>query len=111
MFTEVFLITTDPNVSYSKLFQLHVISQIVLSILFHTLIYIGFANTISYIFLGRVLSNTTNRRLLISLILIMTGGYVARMYHVQDIYTAYNKDVVKAREHINKLFISWVFIG
>lgn len=111
MFTDVFLITTDPTLPVSSLLRVRVISQIVLSIVFHTIVYMGFVNVVSYVFFGRMLSSAINQRLLVALLLIMVAGYVARMIHVRDIYRAYHQDETKSRDHINRLFISWVFIG
>ena len=111
MFTDVFLTTTDPKLSIDQFFQGKIISKIILSILFHTVIYTAFFNLISYIFFGKMLSNKINQRLLICALLIMTGGYLARFYHVKEIYRAYNNDETRTREHINQLFISWLFVG
>jgi hypothetical protein len=41
----------------------------------------------------------------------MIFGYVGRHYEVKDIYNAYGKNMEKARAHIDKLFITWIFIG
>ena len=111
MFTNVFLITTDPTLPVSSLLRFQVISQIVLSIVFHTIVYMGVVNTFSYVFFGRMLSSTINQRLLVALLLIMAVGYIARMVHVREIYRAYHQDETRSRDHINRLFISWVFIG
>jgi hypothetical protein len=111
MLTEVFLATTDPNLSLSQVFRTQLFVQIVLSIVFHTIIYAGFFNLMSAIFVGKALSVAINQRLATALLVIMTCGYLARTYHVKEIYRAYRGDVAKARDHVNKLFISWVFIG
>jgi hypothetical protein len=111
MFTDIFLTTTNPTLSLSQLFLPNVVSKIVQSVIFHTIIYTVFFNLISYIFLGKVLSNKVNQRLIVCAILIMTFGYLARFYHVKEIYNAYNHDETKTREHINHRFISWLFMG
>jgi hypothetical protein len=41
----------------------------------------------------------------------MVFGFVARFLHVKDIYKAYNNDLDKTRSHLDKLFISWIFIS
>jgi hypothetical protein len=111
MFTDVFLTTTNPTLSIDQFFQGKIISKIALSIIFHTIIYTVFFNVISFVFFGKMLSNKINQRLLICALLIMTGGYLARFYHVKEIYNAYNHDEKRTREHINHLFITWLFVG
>ena len=111
MFTDVFLTTTNPKLTIDQFFQSKIISKIGLSIIFHTVRYTAFFNVISYIFFGKVLSNRINQRLMISALLIMTFGYLARFYHVKEIYNAYNHDEKRTREHINHLFITWLFVG
>lgn len=111
MFTDVFLVTTDPTRTVSQIFSSQILLKIIFSIVFHTIIYVGFFNLASFIFLGSPLSQPVNRRLVIAALTIMTLGYLGRMYHVREIYRAYQGDAAKTREHVNKLFISWVFIG
>ena len=110
MFTDVYLRTTDPTVTFSQMIRAS-IEGIVLSTLFHTLIYCIFANLASYVFLGAILSSTVQFRLAISLLLIMFFGYMARFFHVKEIFQAYHHDKEKTREHLDKLYISWIFIG
>jgi hypothetical protein len=110
MFTKLYLSTTDPNITIHKMISENSVPLLV-SILFHTIVYMLFVNLVSYIFFGKLLSMKINNRLFIILIIIMTFGYIARFYHVKDIYQAYNKDMVKTRKHLDKLFISWIFIA
>lgn len=111
MFTDLFLTTTNPELQIHQLLQVKVIYKIAISIIFHTIIYTAFFNIISLVFFGKLLSNKINQRLIICALLIMTGGYFARFYHVKEIYNAYNNDKKRTREHINNLFITWLFIG
>jgi uncharacterized membrane protein (DUF485 family) len=111
MFTEAFLVTTDPNVTLSQVWHSPVLVNIVAAIVFHLVIYTAFFNLASAIFTGKLLSAAINQRIVLALLVIMTGGYLARIYHVKDIYRAYRGDTARAREHVNKLFISWIFIG
>jgi hypothetical protein len=109
MFTEVYLTTTNPkstSADYKK-----IMGKIAITIIVHTLIYAGFCNLVSYIFLGKVLNKEINVRLFSCLIAIMISGFVARYYHVKDVYNAYNGDIVKTRNHLDKLYISWIFIS
>ena len=111
MFTDIFLQTTDPNLTMTQLFRSQILLQILFSIVFHIIIYVFFFNLASFIFLGKILSNVVNQRLICFLFIIMTVGYFSRIYHVKEIHRAYTGDNVKTREHTNQLFISWVFIG
>ena len=111
MFTEIFLLTTDPHLTLSQFFSYEILTQILFSIMFHTIIYVCFFNLASFIFLGKILSNVMNQRLIVSALVIMSFGYLARIYHVKDVFRAYNGDIVKTREHIQHLFVSCVFIA
>ena len=110
MFTELYLHSTDPKICLEKMIRENS-GLLLLSIIFHTIIYSSFLNLISFIFLGKTLSSIINIRLIIVLLIIMSIGYIGRFYHVKDIYKAYGENMGKAREHIDKFFISWVFIG
>ena len=68
-------------------------------------------NMVHFIFFRKILSNGTNKLLLMALITIMFFGFFARFVHVKDIYKAYNGDMTKIRAHIDKLYISWIFIS
>jgi len=110
MFTDVYLRTTDPTVSFSRMIHDN-IEGIILSTLFHTFIYCVFANLTSYVFFGEILSFKIQYRLAISLLLIMFFGYMARFFHVKEVFQAYHRDKEKTKEHLDKLYISWIFIG
>jgi hypothetical protein len=110
MFTDLYLSTTNPKLSLSEIISQNSI-PLVVSILFHTIVYMLFVNLVSYIFFGKLLSMKINNRLFVVLFVIMTFGYIARFYHVKDVYQAYNKDMIKTRNHLDKLFISWIFIA
>ena len=110
MFTELYLSTTNPNLSLSEMISQNTV-PLVISIIFHTIVYILFVNIVYYIFFGKLLSMKINNRLFVILIIIMTFGYIARFYHVKDVYQAYDKDMVKTRNHLDKLYIGWIFIA
>lgn len=110
MFTELYLSTTNPNISLSKMISQNSI-LLLISIIFHTIMYMSFVNIVSYIFFDRLLSMKINNRLFVVLFVIMTFGYIARFYHVKDVYQAYNKDIIKTRNHLDKLYIGWIFIA
>ncbi len=110
MFTKLYLSTTNPNISLSEMISQNS-GPLLVSIIFHTILYILVANIVYYIFFDKLLSMKINNRLFIILIIIMTFGYIARFYHVKDIYQAYNKDIIKTRTHLDKLFIGWIFIA
>lgn len=111
MFTALYLQTTNPELPYAGLFSIPIFSGIILSIVFHTLLYLGFANVASSIFLGKTLSVSINIRLIFALVLIMLSGFIGRLVHVKEMYRAYDKDMKKTREHIDKHYISWVFLS
>ena len=111
MFTELYLQTTDPNLPFSQLISTPILTNILISIVFHTVVYASFVNLLSFIFTGKTLSTPINYRLLLSLLLIMSFGFIARFFHVKEIYKAYNNDLDKTRIHLDKLFISWIFIS
>jgi hypothetical protein len=107
MFTDVYLSTTNPELPISNIISI----EVIFSVIFHTIVYAGFFNLASYIFLGKILSRLVNARLLISLSIIMFFGFFARFVHVKEIYKSYNYNLEKTRNHMDKLYISWVFIS
>jgi len=111
MFTKLYLDTTNPKLELSNLFQPQIFTPMIISILFHTIIYISFFNLISYLFLDKYLSSKINIKMLIFLIVFMFFGFIARIIHVKDVYHAYNNDMDKTIDHLNKLYISWIFIS
>lgn len=111
MFTETYLQTTDPQKRLSDFFQGSLFFMILFSVIFHTIIYVGFFNLVSYVFQGRVLSSFVNSRLITVAAIIMSLGYIGRFYHVKDIYHGYNKDLALTRKHCDQFFISWVFLA
>jgi len=111
MFTETYLQTTDPKLPFSQFISSPIITNILVSVVFHTIVYSSFVNLLSFIFTGKILSTTINYRMLLSLFVIMVFGFVARFLHVKDIYKAYHNDLDKTRNHLDKLFISWIFIS
>ena len=110
MFTKLYLSTTNPNLSLSEMISQN-IYPLLISVIFHTIVYFLFTNTLYYTFFGRLLSMKINSRLFIILFMIMFFGYIARFYHVKDVYNAYNKDMEKTRNHLDKLYIGWIFIA
>jgi hypothetical protein len=111
MFTDLFLITTNPKLTLSELFSSKNVIQMLFSALFHSVIYTFFVNLVSYIFFGKILPNSINYKLAGSLFFIMTFGFLARFFHVKDIYRGYKYDLEKTRKHLDKLYIGWVFIS
>ena len=111
MFTELYLQTTDPKLPFIALYRQNILKNIILSAIFHTIVYTVFCNLVSYIFFGKILSSSINIRLIVSLYLIMLFGFFARFIHVKEIYKAYNYNLEKTRKHLDKLYISWIFIS
>lgn len=110
MFTELYVDTTNPKITLYDMFREN-LGSIFISVIFHTVIYSLTLNSASLIFFGKFLSTTINLRLFIVLLLIMFFGYIARYYHVKDIYRAYKGNIEKTREHCDRLYIGWIFIG
>lgn len=111
MLTDLYLKTTDPNIYFMEMFDKITLTEIIISTLFHTFVYTLFLNLVFFIFTGKFLSNVINARLVASLIVIMFFGFFARFFHVKEIYKAYNYDLVKTRNHLDKLYIGWIFIS
>jgi len=111
MFTKLYLDTTNPKLKFSQLFEPSIFFPMSLSVIFHTIVYTLFCNMVSWIFYGKILSKIVNIRLLLSLIIIMFFGFIARFIHVKDVYAAYNGNIEKTRNHLDKLYISWIFIS
>ena len=111
MFAEIFLHTTNPELSFDEIFQKKWIVFIFLSILFHSILYVALINFVNYIFLNKFIGNQKNISILFLLICVMIFGYIGRVFHVKSIYHAYKKDLKKTREHCDKLYISSIFIG
>lgn len=110
MFTKLYLSTTNPTLTLSEMISKNMYPLFV-SIIGHTMVYMLFANTLCYIFTDKILSSTINTKLFMFLYLIMMVGYVARFYHVKEIYNAYNRNMEKTRTHLDKLYIGWIFIA
>jgi len=111
MFTKLYLDTTNPKLSFYQLFGPNIFFVMILSVVLHTIIYALFVNMVSWIFFGKILSKQINKRLLFSLILIMFFGFIARFIHVKEIYKAYNGDMEKTRNHLDNLYVTWIFIS
>lgn len=110
MFTKLYLQTTDPTITLSEMLRKNMFF-IIISTLFHTIVYTLFFNLANFIFFGKYLPVNINTRLITSFIIIMFFGYIARYYHVKEIYNAYNKNAEKTRNHLDKLYIGWIFVG
>ena len=111
MLTKLYLDTTNPTLRFSQLFSFTILFPMILSVIFHTILYTLFCNAVSYIFLGKCLNKIVNTRLVIFLLLVMFFGFIARFFHVKEIYHAYNQNLSKTREHLDKLYIGWIFLS
>ena len=111
MFTRLFLETTDPKLSWKKFFGLNIFFMIIISVIFHTILYTSFFNLVSYIFNGKILSKVINFRLIICLLLIMFFGYIGRLMHSKEAYSDFNKNYDKTKNYIQPHYNTWIFIG
>ena len=111
MFTELYLRTTNPELSFEQVFSADILFKVMLAAVFHSIVYTAAFNVASLAFLGKPLGKNVNARLFVTLIIIMSFGYLARFFHVKDVYKAYQFDLDKTREHLDKLYIGWIFIA
>jgi len=112
MLTDLYLKTTDPSTTVTEIFTSPKwFGLLIFSVIFHTLLYAFFANLASWVFLGRWLSSPINRRLMVSLLAVMTLGYIGRMMHVREMYRAFHGDHAAGRQHVDAFFTSFIFLG
>lgn len=107
MFTDLYLETTDPSLTLSEFFSVRLLSKMGASVLFHTILYMLSFNIGSYVLFGNALSSDVNIRMCIFLVLVMTVGFLARFYHVKEIYHVEEK----GKEHVDKTYITWFFLS
>ena len=111
MFTNLYILTTDPNFQFKNVMYPKIMYLFLLSIAFHTFIYAIFINLISYVFYNKFLSHSINLRLILVLLLIMIFGYIGRILHVKEIYKSFNYNQDKTTDYINQHYNSWIFAG
>lgn len=107
MFTNLYLETTNPDLTLSEFFSPRLLGKMAASVLFHTILYLASFNVASYVLFGDTLSNDVNVRMCIFLVLVMTGGFLARFYHVKEIYR-YEE---KWKKHVDQAYITWFFLS
>jgi len=108
MFTDLYLKTTNPSLSYMNLFKMF--PDILLSIVFHTILYCIALNAVNYIFLGKFINIIINTRIICALIIIMIIGFISRLWHSKEIYKTYN-DLDKTKKHMDQAYITWYFLS
>ena len=111
MFAKLYLDSTNPELTLSELYKPKIFYPMIISIIFHTIIYVSFCNMISWIFVNKTLSNEINQKLIYCLLLIMIFGFIGRLYNVKDIYKAYGGNMEKTRNHLDKNSITWIFLS
>jgi hypothetical protein len=111
MFAKLYLDSTNPELTLSELYKPKIFYPMIISIIFHTIIYVSFCNMISWIFVNKTLSNEINQKLIYCLLLIMIFGFIGRLYNVKDIYKAYGGNMEKTRNHLDKNYITWIFLS
>ena len=110
MFTDLYLETTNPNLTLKQFFSPTLLTKMGSSVIFHTLIYSASINVFYFIFTGNFLSSLVNTRILLFLLIVMSFGFLARFYHVKEIYSSY-KNPEKAKDYVDKSFITWYFLS
>jgi len=111
MSTKLFLETTNPKLTWNDVINKSIIFSIFLSIILNTTVYTIILNLISYVFLGKILSNKINIRLTMVLIIIMIFGYIGRIMHSKEVYKAFHGDEMLTRNFLNQHYNSWIFLG
>ena len=111
MSTKLFLETTNPKLTWNEVIKKNLIFSIFISIILNTTVYTIILNLTSYVFLGRILSNNINIRLIMVLIIIMIFGYIGRNMHSREVYRAFHGDEKKTRKFLNQHYNSWIFLG
>jgi uncharacterized protein YqhQ len=111
MSTKLFLETTNPKLTWNEVIKKNLIFSIFLSIILNTAVYTIILNLTSYVFLGKILSNNINIRLIMVLIIIMIFGYIGRNMHSREVYRAFHGDEKKTRKFLNQHYNSWIFLG
>jgi uncharacterized protein YqhQ len=111
MSTKLFLETTNPKLTWNDVVKKNLIFSIFLSIILNTFVYTIILNLTSYVFLGKILSNNINIRLIMVLIIIMIFGYIGRIMHAKEVYRAFHGDEKKTRDFLNQHYNSWIFLG
>lgn len=104
MFTDLYVETTNPTLTLSEFLSVRLLTKMVASVLFHTILYVVSLNMVSYVF-GYTLSSDVNIRLSIFLVLVMSLGFVARFYRVKELYHYGGK------EYVDKAYITWYFLS
>jgi len=111
MLGKLYLQTIDPKTTWSIFFSIKILSRILVSVLFHTILYTLFSNMVSFIFFGKILNTSINIRLITCLIIFMFLGYIGRFMHVKQVYKDFNYDYEKTSQYLNTHYNSWIFIG
>ena len=107
MFTDLYLETTNPHLTLSEFFSARLLSKMGASVIFHTILYLMSFNIGSYVLFGNILSPDVNIRISLFLVVVMSFGFLARFYHVKEIYH-YEE---KGKEHVDKTYITWFFLS
>jgi len=107
MFTDLYLETTNPRLTLSEFFSARLLSKMSASVIFHTILYLVSFNIGSYVLFGNTLAPDVNIRIGVFLILVMAFGFLARFYHVKEIYHFEEK----GKEHVDKAYITWFFLS
>jgi hypothetical protein len=111
MFAKLYLDSTNPELTLYELYQPKIFYPMIISIIFHTTIYVIFCNMVSWIFFNKSLSKEINHKLILCLLFIMFFGFIGRFYNVKDIYKAYGGNMEKTRNHLDKQYITWIFLS
>ena len=110
--TNLYFKTTNPETQYKELLS----RDVFVSIIFHTISYLILVKIFSFIFSIKI-SNNSYFKLFLFLIIIMSLGYIGRLYRSKNIYNYYLKYNNKSnanlltRQLINQDYFKFYFLG
>ncbi|NDE16893.1 hypothetical protein EBZ80_18370 [bacterium] len=111
LFTRLYLLTTDPTLSWHAFFHSPIQGGIVVSVLVHALLYTIVLNVASYVARGRGCDGAVSRRCFFVLFFVLYLGYIARFAHARAILRALDGNHKAARGFIDQHYNSWIFLG
>lgn len=111
-FTDTYYKTTNPKTEYKELFSISVGK----SILFHTIIYIGFLYMLRFISNIKIIEEKHLFSLILVLFLIMIFGFLGRLMRAKSIYNKeleiHNDDekaLLETKKLIDTGYFTWFF--
>ena len=111
LFTRLYLLTTDPTLSWHAFFHSPIQGAVVISVFLHALLYMIALNVACYVARGRACDGAVSRRAFFVLLIVLYLGYVARFAHARAILRAKHNNHKAARAFIDQHYNSWIFLA